>query len=46
MFVASVIGTALSALRVIGEREPLLVLLLSWGALLYESTNTLFLTDS
>ena len=45
LFLGSVAGFILSAFRVIAPGEPLIVLLLSWGALIYESTNTLFLTD-
>jgi hypothetical protein len=45
LFVGSWVGFVLSAIRVIAKSEPLIVLLLSWGALIYESTNTLFLTE-
>jgi hypothetical protein len=45
MFAGSCVGFGLSAFRVIAKQEPLIVLLLSWGALIYESTNTLFLTE-
>lgn len=44
LFVGSVVGFVLSAFRVIGASEPLLVLLLSWGALVYESANSIFVT--
>lgn len=43
LFIGSWVGFALSAFRVIARSEPLIVLLLSWTALIYESTNTLFL---
>lgn len=45
MFVGAWAGFVLSAFRVVAKQEPLIVLLLSWGALIYESANTLFLTD-
>jgi hypothetical protein len=45
LFVGSVVGFGLSVFRIIAKQEPLIVLLLSWGALIYESTNTLFLTE-
>ena len=45
LFLGGVAGFVLSALRILAPNEPLIVLLLSWGALIYESTNTLFLTD-
>lgn len=44
MFVGGVVGFALSLAGLIAEKEPLTVLLLSWGALIYEGTNTLFIT--
>lgn len=45
LFLCGWIGFILSAFRIIAKQEPLIVLLLSWGALIYESTNTLFLAD-
>lgn len=45
LFTGSLIGFGLSCFRIIAKQEPLIVLLLSWGALIYESTNTLFLTE-
>ena len=33
------VGFVLSAMRVIGKEEPLMVLLLSWAALVYEGFN-------
>ena len=44
-FVGGLVGFILSAFRLIAKQEPLIVLLLSWGALVYESTNTIFLSD-
>jgi hypothetical protein len=44
MFVGGVVGFTLSATRVIAKNEPLLVLLLSWGALIYEGMNGVFIT--
>lgn len=44
--VGGLIGFTLSALRLIAESEPLLVLLLSWGALIYEGFNSVILTQS
>lgn len=43
MFVGSLVGFGLSAFRVIGRGEPLLVLLLSWAALVYEGANAVFI---
>lgn len=45
LFLGGWVGFLLSAFRVIAKQEPLIVLLLSWGALIYESTNTLFLAE-
>lgn len=42
--VGGLIGFTLSAFRVIAEDEPLLVLLLSWAALVYEGFNSVVLT--
>lgn len=44
--VGGLIGFTLSAFRVIAENEPLIVLLLSWGALVYEGFNSVVLTHS
>lgn len=46
LFLGSLLGFTLSLFRVIAAQEPLTVLLLSWAALIYESVNTLFLTES
>lgn len=37
--VGGIIGFVLSALRIIAKEEPLIVLLLSWSALIYEGFN-------
>jgi len=45
MFLGGVVGFRLSAFRVIAKSEPLLVLLLSWAALLYEGANAIFINQ-
>lgn len=45
MFLGGTVGFVLSAFRVIAKSEPLVVLLLSWAALLYEGANALFITS-
>lgn len=42
--VGGLIGFTLSAFRLIAKNEPLIVLLLSWGALVYEGFNSVVLT--
>lgn len=44
--VGGTIGFLLSLFRVIGDSEPLLVLLLSWAALVYEGFNAVCINDS
>lgn len=44
MFLGGLVGFTLSALRIIAKNEPLLVLLLSWAALIYEGANSIFIT--
>ena len=39
--VGGIIGFALSAMRLIAPEEPLIVLLLSWAALIYEGFNAI-----
>lgn len=45
LFVGSWAGFIGTAAGKVAPEEPRIVTLLSWGALIYESTNTLFLTD-
>lgn len=43
MFIGGSTGFVLSAFRIIARSEPLLVLLLSWAALVFEGANALFI---
>jgi hypothetical protein len=43
--VGGLLGFALSLFQVIGKDEPLLVLLLSWAALVYEGFNAVAIQD-
>lgn len=45
LFATSSAGFVASAVGLLAPEEPRIVLLLSWGALWYESVNSLFLTD-
>jgi len=43
MLVGGLVGFVLSMFRLIAKTEPLLVLLLSWGALVYEGFNAVMI---
>jgi hypothetical protein len=43
--IGGLIGFTLSAFQVIAKDEPLIVLLLSWAALIYEGFNAVVLTS-
>jgi hypothetical protein len=45
MFVGGLVGTVLSWIRIIGKEEPLIVLMLSWLALVFAGMDAIFIVQ-